>query len=91
MTKQVEALDLIVCEDHEMMEEMQDNGFETFVMQQGSNQIVNMLLEHYKKLHLLKPYNYETRIQKTTCMQLLCNYSLGITTTYPLERWEINK
>jgi hypothetical protein len=28
----VEALDLIVCEDHKMMEEMQDNGLETFVM-----------------------------------------------------------
>lgn len=40
-----------------------------------------MLLEHYDKLHLLKPYYYAIKAQKTTRMQLLCIYPLGIITT----------
>jgi hypothetical protein len=43
-----------------------------------------MLLEHYEKLHMSKSYYYATRVQKTTHMQLLCNYPLGITTTMQL-------
>jgi hypothetical protein len=36
---------------------------------------------HYEKLHWLKPHYPIIKIQKTTCIQLLCNYPLGITTT----------
>jgi hypothetical protein len=39
---------------------------------------------HYEKLHLLKPHYLATKIQKTTHIQLLCNYPLGITTIVQL-------
>jgi hypothetical protein len=43
-----------------------------------------MLLKHYEKLHLLKPYYYATRAQKKIRIQLLCNYPLSITTIMQL-------
>jgi hypothetical protein len=35
---------------------------------------------HYEKSHPLKPHYPTIKTQKTTHIQLLCNYSLGITT-----------
>jgi hypothetical protein len=36
---------------------------------------------HYEKSPPPKPHYPETKIQKITHIQLLCNYPLGITTT----------
>jgi hypothetical protein len=37
--------------------------------------------KHYEKLRLLKPHYLAIKTQKTTHIQLLCNYLLGITTS----------
>jgi hypothetical protein len=39
---------------------------------------------HYEKLHPSKPHYPIIKIQKTTHIQLLCNYPLGITTSVQL-------
>jgi hypothetical protein len=39
---------------------------------------------HYEKLHPLKPHCFTTTTQKTTHIQVLCNYPLNITTTMQL-------
>jgi hypothetical protein len=39
---------------------------------------------HYEKSHLSKPHYPTTKTQKTTHIQLLYNYPLGITTTMQL-------
>jgi len=36
---------------------------------------------HYEKPHSLKPHYLTTKTQKTTHIQLLCNYPLDITIT----------
>jgi hypothetical protein len=43
-----------------------------------------MNVKHYEKLLLLKPHYLATKIQKTTHIQLFCNYFLGITTNVQL-------
>jgi len=40
--------------------------------------------DYYKKSRMLKPYYPTPKTQKTTHIQLLCNYPLGITTTMQL-------
>jgi hypothetical protein len=39
---------------------------------------------HYEKSRPSKPRYPSTKTQKTTCIQLLCDYPLGITTTVQL-------
>jgi hypothetical protein len=39
---------------------------------------------HYDKSHLPKPHYLTTKTQKTTYIQLSCNYLLGITTIVQL-------
>ncbi len=43
---------------------------------------------HYKQLHPLKPYYPTTKTQKTTRIQALCNYLLGITTSVQLSPYK---
>jgi hypothetical protein len=43
---------------------------------------------HYENLHLLKPHNLATKVQKIIYIQLLCNYPLGITTIVQLSLWK---
>jgi hypothetical protein len=42
-------------------------------------------IEHYEKLRPSKPHCPTTRVQKTTCIQLLCNYPsvLQLLCNYP--------
>jgi hypothetical protein len=35
--------------------------------------------DHYEKFNMSKPHCPITKVQKTTCMQLLCNYTFGNT------------
>ncbi len=44
----------------------------------------SILCIHYEKSCLLKPHYPTIKTQKTICVQLLCNYPLGITTTVQL-------
>jgi hypothetical protein len=46
--------------------------------------IFTLVMCHYKKSRMLKPYYPTPKTQKTTHIQLLCNYPLGITTTMQL-------
>jgi hypothetical protein len=41
-------------------------------------------IKHYDKSHSLKPHYPATKTQKTSHVQLLCNYLLGITTRVQL-------
>ncbi len=43
-----------------------------------------ILCIHYEKSHLLKPHYPAIKTQKIICIQLLCNYPLGITTIVQL-------
>jgi hypothetical protein len=48
------------------------------------------LLNQYEKSCLLKPHYPATKTQKTTHIQLLCNYPLGITTIVQLSPYKYN-
>jgi hypothetical protein len=44
--------------------------------------------EHYEKLCPSKPHCFAIKIQKTTRIQLLCNYPFGITHIMQLFLWK---
>jgi hypothetical protein len=46
--------------------------------------MVRVQHKHYEKSHTSKPHYTTIKIQKTTQIQLLCNYPLGITTIVQL-------
>jgi hypothetical protein len=65
--------------EKQMLEPYMLHGFE--IATHGNEMIFNIEINnHYEKFHPPKPHYLAPKTQKTTHVQLLCSYSLGIRT-----------